>query len=123
MRVKYSPLYKHDINGTIEHTGGVLTTRAIVLKLNSGLPDNISAEYYIIAGYLLNRILTRRIRYRIPIGGFLEEMGDINWKPNRVQIRAFGCRTYIHNHIKNKLDKFDPKIYIGWLIGYKSSNI
>jgi hypothetical protein len=26
----------------------------------------------------LNRILTRRIRYRIPIGGFLEEIGDTN---------------------------------------------
>ena len=116
-------LYKHDINGTIERARGVLTTRAIALKLSNRLPDNISAEYYITTRYLLNRILIRRIRYRTPMGGFLEEMGDANWKPNGVQIRAFGCRTYIHNHIKNKLDKFDPKIYIGWLIGYKSSNI
>jgi hypothetical protein len=56
----------------------VLTTRVIVLKLNNRLPDNISAEYYIIAGYLLNRIPTRRIRYRILIEGFLEEIGDTN---------------------------------------------
>jgi hypothetical protein len=55
-----------------------LITRAIALKLSSGLPDNILAEYYIIARYLLNQIPTRRIRYRIPIGGFLEEIGDIN---------------------------------------------
>jgi hypothetical protein len=55
-----------------------LTTRAIVLKLNNRLPDNISAEYYIAAGYLLNRIPTKRIRYRTPIEGFLEEMGDTN---------------------------------------------
>jgi hypothetical protein len=78
MRVEHSPLYKHDINGIIERAGGVLTTRAIVLKLSNRLPDNISAEYYIIAGYLLNRIFIKRIRYRILIGGFLEEIGDTN---------------------------------------------
>jgi hypothetical protein len=61
-----------------------LITRVIVLKLNNRFPDNISAKYYITAGYFLNRIPTRRIRYRIPIGGFLEEIGDTNWKPNRV---------------------------------------
>jgi hypothetical protein len=62
----------------------VLTTRAIVFKLNNRLPDNILAEYYIATRYLLNRIPIRRIRYRILIGGFLEEIGDTNWKPNRV---------------------------------------
>jgi hypothetical protein len=84
MQVKYSLLYEHDVNSTIKRTRGVLTTRAIILKLNNRLPDNISAEYYITAGYLLNRIPIRRIRYKTPIGGFLEEMGDTNWKPNRV---------------------------------------
>jgi hypothetical protein len=55
-----------------------LTTHTIVLKLSNRLPDNMSAEYYIIARYFLNRILIRRIRYRILIGGFLKEIGDIN---------------------------------------------
>jgi hypothetical protein len=78
IRVKYSPLYKHDVNGTIERTRGVLITRAIVLKLSNRLPDNMSAEYYIVIGYFLNRIPIRRIGYRTPIGGFLEEIGDAN---------------------------------------------
>jgi hypothetical protein len=84
MRVKYSPLYKHNINGIIEYTKRVLITRVIILKLNNRLPDNISAEYYITAGYFLNRIPTRRIRYKILIGGFLEKIRDTNWKPNKV---------------------------------------
>jgi hypothetical protein len=84
MRVKYSLLYEHDVNSTIERAGGVLTTRATALKLSGRLPDNMSAEYYIAAGYFLNRIPTKRIRYRTPMGGFLEEIGDTNWKPNRV---------------------------------------
>jgi hypothetical protein len=61
-----------------------LTTRVITLKLNNRLPDNILAEYYIITRYFLNRILIRRIKYRILIGGFLEKMGDTNWKLNKV---------------------------------------
>jgi hypothetical protein len=78
MRVEYSLLYKHNINSIIKRARGVLITRVIALKLSDGLPDNISAECYIITRYLLNRILIRRIRYRIPIGGFLEEIEDIN---------------------------------------------
>jgi hypothetical protein len=78
------PLHKYNINGIIERTRGVLTTRVIEFKLSNRLPDNISAEYYIITGYLLNRILIRRIRYRTLIGGFLEEIEDTNLKPNRV---------------------------------------
>jgi hypothetical protein len=69
MRVEYSPLYEYDINGIIERARGVLITRVIILKLSNRLPDNISAEYYITTRYLLNRIPTRRIRYRTPIGG------------------------------------------------------
>jgi hypothetical protein len=55
-----------------------MITRVIVLALNNRLSDNISAKYYITTRYLLNKILIRRIKYRIPMGGFLEKMGDIN---------------------------------------------
>jgi hypothetical protein len=101
----------------------VLITRVIALKLNNRLPDNILAEYYITTRYLLNRIFIKRIRYRTPIGGFLEKIGDTNWKPNKVQIKVFRCRAYAYNHTRNKLNKLDPKVYIGWLVSYKSSNI
>jgi hypothetical protein len=78
MRIKYSLLYKHDVNNTIKRARGVLITHVIVLKLNNRFPDNISAECYIIARYFLNRILTKRIRYRILIRGFIENIGDTN---------------------------------------------
>jgi hypothetical protein len=113
IRVEYLFLYKHDINSTIERARGVLTTRVIVLKLSNRFPDNISAEYYITARYFLNRILIRKIRYKTLIGGFLEKIRDTNWKPNRIQIRVFRCRIYIYNHTRNKLNKLNPKIYIG----------
>jgi hypothetical protein len=71
-------LYKHDINSIIKYTRGILITRVIVFKLNHRLPDNISAEYYITIRYFLNRIPTRRNKYKILIGRFLEKIGDTN---------------------------------------------
>jgi hypothetical protein len=47
MQVEYSLLYKHNVNGIIERARGVLITRAIALKLSGGLPNNMSAEYWI----------------------------------------------------------------------------
>jgi hypothetical protein len=41
-------LHEYNVNGTIERTRGILITRVIALKLSNRLPDNISAEYYII---------------------------------------------------------------------------
>jgi hypothetical protein len=35
----------------------------------------------------------------------------------------FGCKIYTHNLKRDLLDKLEPKAYIGWLIGYKSTNI
>jgi hypothetical protein len=62
----------------------VLITRVIVLKPNNRFPNNISAEYYITTGYFLNRIPIKKIKCKILIGGFLEEIRNTNWKPNRV---------------------------------------
>jgi hypothetical protein len=47
MQIEYSLLYKHNVNGIIERARGVLITRAIALKLSGGLPNNMSAEYWI----------------------------------------------------------------------------
>jgi hypothetical protein len=35
----------------------------------------------------------------------------------------FGCKAYVYNLKKNLLDKLEPKVYIGWLVGYESTNI
>jgi hypothetical protein len=78
IQIKYSPLHEYNINGIIEHAGGVLITCIIVLKLNSRLPDNMLAEYYIIVGYFLNQIPTKRIRYRILIERFQEKIRNTN---------------------------------------------
>jgi hypothetical protein len=35
----------------------------------------------------------------------------------------FGYKTYIYDLKRDLLDKLEPKAYIGWLVGYESTNI
>lgn len=78
IKVIESPPDAYSPNGTIKHAGGVLINQATALKLEGNLPDNIIAEYYIAAGYLLNRALIQRIRYRLLLRGFYKEIGYID---------------------------------------------
>jgi hypothetical protein len=43
--------------------------------------------------------------------------------PNTVYLFRFGCKAYAHNLTRDRLDKLEPKAYIGWLVGWESSNI
>lgn len=118
-----SPPHTHDIHGTAERAGGVLTNRATALKLESNLPDNVYVECYFTAGYLLNRTPAQRLNWKTPIGGLQEEMGLPDWKPFAGNIYRFGSKAYVHNKTREKLEKLAPKAYVGWLVGYQGSNI
>ena len=38
-------------------------------------------------------------------------------------IEPYGCRAYVHIKGRPKLDKLVPKAYIGYLVGYESTNV
>jgi len=48
-------------------------------------------------------------------------------KPQLAYLKAYGCRVYaitLDAYLKKKrLSKLDPRAYIGYLIGYNSTNI
>jgi hypothetical protein len=53
----------------------------------------------------------------------MQDKGIVKWKPNIIYIFRFGCKIYIYDLKKNLFDKLEPKVYIGWLVGYESTNI
>jgi hypothetical protein len=53
----------------------------------------------------------------------MQDKGIVKWKPNIVYIFRFGCKAYAYDLKKDLLDKLEPKVYIGWLVGYESTNI
>jgi hypothetical protein len=55
----------------------VLINKAIALKLDSNLPNNVIPEYYIAAGYILNRLPIARIEFQLLLGGFIQDKSII----------------------------------------------
>jgi hypothetical protein len=44
-------------------------------------------------------------------------------KPDLSNIRVFGCKTYVRINNIPRLQKMRPRAMIGYLMGYKASNI
>jgi hypothetical protein len=63
------------------------------------------------------------LEWKTPIGALQEYVGTPNPKPNLAHLKAFGCRVYPHIQNAPKLDKIVPNAYIGYLVGYDSTNI
>jgi hypothetical protein len=75
--VFYLLLETYSPNGNIKRASQALINKAIVLKLDNNLPDNIIPEYYIIVGYILNRSLIARIEFQSLLGGFMQDKGIV----------------------------------------------
>ena len=110
-------------NGAAERSGGVIVTRATQLRTMSNLPAYLEAEAIQTAAYLLNRSPTKTLDWKTPIGLLYERLRvRIPW-PQLVHVRKFGCRAYVHNKDRPKLDRTEPRALIGYLVGYNSTNV
>jgi hypothetical protein len=75
--VFYLPLETYSPNRSIKRTSQALINKAIVLKLDGNLPNNIIPECYITVGYILNRLLIARIKFQSLLGGFMQNKGIV----------------------------------------------
>ena len=96
-------------------------TRAMHLAAN--LPPNIFPESCCAAGYLLNRSPNKRLRWMSPLAFLQKWVGIKSYLPQVAHLRVFGCRAYPLIKNRSKLNKLGPRAHIGYLVGYKSTNI
>jgi len=101
----------------------VLINRATSLRQSANLPIELWPEIYCTAGYLLNRSPTRQLNWNTPIGYLQQYIGIPNWKPILSHIERYGCKAYVHIKNRPKLNKLENKAFIGYLVGYDSTNI
>src|SRR6266536_4950574 len=113
----------HKQNGAAEKSGAVLTLRASKLKSSRNFPDNMRPECYEAAAYILNRMATRRLEWLSPLGKLQQFARVPIPKPRIAYLRAFSSRAYALNYHLDKLDRLEPRVYIGYLVGYESTNI
>src|SRR6266487_370546 len=66
---------------------------------------------------------TRRLEWLSPLGKLQQFAGVPIPEPRMAYLCAFGSRAYALIYHLDKLDRLEPRVYIGYLVGYKSTNI
>ena len=80
-------------------------------------------EIYCTASYLINRSPTAQFNWITPLEKLQSIQGVKNPKPKINHTRAYRCKAYALIKNRPRLDKIDPKAFIGHLVGYDSTNI
>jgi hypothetical protein len=97
--------------------------RARAMRIEARLPEAMKA-----AAYIINRSPTKTLNGMTPhekLNRLLRPNDFENVKPNTAHLKVYGCRVYVR---KNKVqisrkEKMVHKSMIGYLVGYKASNI
>lgn len=120
-------------NGGAERSGGVIKEKSRAMRLDANLPWAIWPEVVRSAVYLYNRTPRYSNRWRSPYEEFFTriayQMGVVTLprKPNQSHLRTYGCKAFAMTddtkRHKGRLQRLDPKAWIGYLVGYRSSNI
>ena len=59
----------------------------------------------------------------MPFEVFYKALGSSIYTPNLVYLRIPGCRSYIRIPNLPRLKKLEPRVCVGYLVGYSSTNI
>ncbi|OQE49847.1 hypothetical protein PENNAL_c0534G08755 [Penicillium nalgiovense] len=113
------------MNSYAERSGGVIVLASRSLLQDSLLPRSLWPEAVHAAVYILNRSPTRLPdgRWIIPQQEFHRLGTGIQIPINLSNLRIYGCRTYVRIQGIPQSDKMHPRAEIGYLTGYKTTNV
>lgn len=133
IRLEPSAPYAQAQNGGAERSGGVIKDKERAMRTGAKLPHQLWPEIGRTAVYLYNRTPSYRFKWRTPYDRFHSAMAkahgipDSSRKPNQTHLRVFGCKAYAMTpdalEKRGRLDRLKPKAWLGYLVGYRSSNI
>ena len=124
----------HAQNGGAERFGRLIMEKARAMRLSANLSHKLWREIMGTAGYLYNQTSKQSNDWKSPYEAFYSfvfEQEGVSGprKPQLHHLKAYGCKAYVL--IKSKSDpnrpgkrrKLNAKAQIGFLVGYKSTNI
>jgi hypothetical protein len=117
----------HNKTGLLSDLGGEgeIIQRGTALRTEGRLPENLWPEATKTGAYLINRLPSATLGWKTPYQRLQEAIGSENerLKPKLSHLRAYGCKAYALNKNRARLDKLDPRAFVGYLVGYESTNI
>ena len=133
IRLEPSAPHTQSQNGGAERSGGVIKEKARSMRAGAKLPHFLWVEIYKAAVYLNNRTPKYHLRWQTPYESFYTYLvyrdGIVvkDRKPSQAHLRAYGCKAFAMtadaHERKNRRQKLNPKAWIGYLVGYNSTNI
>jgi hypothetical protein len=119
IKVEPSAPYTQAQNGGAERLGGVIKQK--IRAMRGKLPSSLWPEISRAAVYLYNRSPKYMYQWKSPYELFYA------MKPAQEHLRAYGCKAFVmtRDALKKakRSRKLDPKAWIGYLVGYNSTNI
>lgn len=133
IQVESSAPYTPAQNGGAEISGHLIKVKARAMRISARLPEHLWVEIYRAAVYLYNRTPKYMHSWRTPYDRFHTSIAHRDGvvvqgrKPHQAHLRVYGCKAYAmtpeaQQHI-NKKQKLNPRAWIGFLVGYHSTNI
>ena len=120
-------------NGGAERSGGVNKEKSRAMRLDANLPWELWPEVTRAAAYLYNRTPSYVNQWKTPYEVFFTHVSQSNGiatspkKPRLAHLKAYGCKAFAMtddtHRGKSRLQRLDPKGWIGYLVGYQASTI
>lgn len=130
VKIEPSASRTQEQNGAAERSGGVIITKARCMRVHAKLPSFLWKEVIKAAVYLHNR-LPKYIwgRWKTPLERWNELTAEspADCRPWVYHLRVYGCKAYAMTPAaqgkSERLKKLNPRAWIGYLVGYDSTNI
>jgi hypothetical protein len=133
IRMEPSAPYTQAQNGGAERSGGVVKEKARAMAQGAHLPSGLWTEVSRAAVYLLNRTPRYQYHWKTPyerLHLFVSNRDGVvkeHQQPQQAHLKVYGCKAFALT--KEALKKsqrrkrLEPKAWIGYLVGYNSTNI
>ena len=132
MRIEPSAPYTGPQNGAAERSGGVIKDKSRAMREGARLPAKLWPEISRAAVYLHNRTPRYTYNWKAPFDrfhtylAFRDGVVVDHRKPQAAHLKVYGCKAYAltTETLKktNRLQRLNPKAWIGYLVGYDSTN-
>lgn len=131
--VENSAVHTPAQNGGAEISGSIIKTKARAMRAGAKLPQYLWVEIYRCAVYLYNRTPKYIYNWRTPyerLHTFVARRDGViaeGRKPCQAHLRVYGCKAFAMTSDalarRNKKQRLNPRAWIGYLVGYQSTNI
>ncbi|KAJ6104196.1 hypothetical protein N7523_010516 [Penicillium sp. IBT 18751x] len=122
-----SPPYQPEQNPFAERSGAVIISRARAMIIQASLPEYLWPEAVQAAAYMLNRTPNKQLGWKTPYQALFDsldpKLGYMKPKPDLSNLRVYGCKAFVRINNIPRLAKMKPRAMIGYLVGFKASNI